>query len=179
MLQGFQPLLLGGRGNVYIATASITAMAAYTATAGIGGPLLYNGGPSGHSGVTAYIMAMGFGLTTASGAGVSVGLTAGATTAPTTTTAITIQGNAQPNLSNTSVCTAYSVGTVSAAGTFFLPVGQVGTAALTAEICDDNFIHLGGVIAVPPGYFCSPAASATMTSGVMQISLVWLELPND
>jgi hypothetical protein len=179
MLLGIQPLLLGGRGNVFIATATVTAMAAYTATAAVGGPLLYNGGPTGHSGVTAYLLAIGYGLTVASAAAVSVGVAGGVTTAPTSTSAIGIQGNAQPNLSNTSVCTAYSTGTVSAAATFFLPTGQVGTSALTAEICDDNFIHLGGVIAVPPGSFATPAASATMTTGVLSISLVWLELPND
>src|ERR1700677_2128317 len=120
MLQGFQPLLLGGRGNVFCATASITAMGLYTTAAGTGGPLLYNGGPTGHSGVTAYIMAISYGCTVAATAAAAIGLTGGPTTAPTSTTAIGSQTNLQLNLSPTSICTAYSSGTVSTAGTFFL-----------------------------------------------------------
>jgi hypothetical protein len=179
MLQGFQPLLLGGRGSVFAASAAITSMAAYSTAAGTGGPLLYNGGPTGHSGVTAYIMAVSYGCTVASTAAAAIGLTGGATTAPTSTTAIGSQTNLQLNLSPTSICTAYSSGTVSTAGTFFLPTGQIGTAALTGEFMDDNFIHLGGVIAVPPGYFCAVSSSATMSTAVLQVGLVWLELPND
>jgi hypothetical protein len=68
---------------------------------------------------------------------------------------------------------------VSTAGTFFLPFGQVGTAALTVEISDDNFVHLGGAITIPPGYFIAVAADAIMTTGVMDVGITWLEMPND
>jgi hypothetical protein len=73
----------------------------------------------------------------------------------------------------------YAKGTVSAAGTLFLPIGQIGTSALTAEISDDNLIHLGGAITVPPGYFAAVSCDATMTSGVIDVGLVWMEMPND
>jgi hypothetical protein len=128
--------------------------------------------------VTAYVMALSFGLTTAATAAASIGLTGGATTAPTSTTAITSQSNLTLNQSATSVCTAYNVGTVSTAGTFFLPVGQIGTSALTAEIADDNFIHLGGVLAVPPGYFCAVSCSSVLSTSVLQVGLVWVEVAN-
>jgi len=178
VLLGFQPLLLGGRGNVFCAYAAVTAPGLYSTAAGTGGPLLYNGTASGHGGVTAYIMALGYGLSVAAAAAGAIGLTGGPTTAPTSTTPITTVGNLQLN-GPASLCTAYSIGTPSAPGTFFMPTGQTGTGGVTVDTADDNFIHLGGVIAVPPGYFCSVAASAVLTSAVMQVSLIWLELPND
>jgi hypothetical protein len=179
VLLGFQPTpILGGRGNAFCAFASITGMVAYTTAAGTGGPLLYNGGPTGHGGVTAYVMAVSYGLSVASAAAGAIGLTGGITTAPSTTTAITAQSNLTLNQSATSVCTAYSVGTVSTAGTLFMPTGQIGTAPLTAEIADDNFIHLGGVLAVPPGYFAAVSASTVLTTSVIQVGLVWVEVAN-
>jgi hypothetical protein len=179
MLAGLSPPpLLGGKGACFSAQALVTAMGLWSTAAGTGGPLLYNGTTPGHGSVTAYLMSVSFGLTTASVAAVTLGLTGGPTTAPTTTTAITSTGNLWLG-GAASKCTAYSIGTVSAAGTFFLPFGQVGTAALTAEISDDNFIHLGGSIVVPPGYFVSVAADAIMTTGVIDVGLTWLEMPND
>jgi hypothetical protein len=35
------------------------------------------------------------------------------------------------------------------------------------------------MVQVSPGNFASVAASATLTSAVMQIGLVWAEIPND
>lgn len=180
MLLGFQPTpILGGRGNAFAASAIVTSMVAYTTAAATGGPLLYNPANTGATkGVTAYIYAVSYGCTVASAAAAAIGLTGGPTTAPTSTTAIDSQTNLTLNQSATSVCTAYRVGTVSAAGTFFLPTGQIGTAPLTGEFMDDNFIHLGGVLAVPPGYFCAVSASVTMTTAVLTVGLVWVEVAN-
>lgn len=180
MLLGFQPTpILGGRGNAFAASAIVTAMVPYTTAAGTGGPLLYNPAVTGAAkGVTAYVMAVSYGCTTAATAAAVIGLTGGATTAPTATTAIDSQTNLTLNQSATSVCTAYRIGTVSTAGTFLLPVGQIGTAALTAEFLDDNFIHLGGVLAVPPGYFCAVSSSVAMTTAVLTVGLVWVEVAN-
>jgi hypothetical protein len=153
-------------------------MGLWSTAAGTGGPLLYNGSATGHGGVTAYLMSVSFGLSIASAAAVAIGLTGGPTTAPTSTTAITSRANLWLG-GQASLCTPYNVGTVSAAGTFFLPFGQVGTAALTNEISDDNFIHLGGAIVVPPGYFIAVACDAIMTTGVIDVGLTWIEMPND
>lgn len=182
MLSGYQiPPNTGGRGNVFVAQAIVTAPVIWTTAAGTGGPLLYNGSVSGTGrGVTAYLLALSYGLTTAATVAGAVGLTGGPTTAPTTTTAIDSSACLRLNAgSPTPLCSVYRVGTVSAAGTFFLPTGQVGTSALTAEIADDNFISLGGVVEVGPGYFASFAASATLSTAVLQVGLVWLEVPND
>jgi hypothetical protein len=182
MLAGYLlPPNTGGRGNIFAAQAIVTAPVIWTTAAGTGGPLLYNGSTAGGGkGVTAYLLSVSYGLTVASTVAGALGLTGGPTTAPTSTTAI--DSSACLRLSSgspTPQCSVYRIGTPSAAGTFFLPTGQVGTAALTAEITDDNFIHLGGAMEVGPGFFAAVAASATLTTAVMQVGLVWLEVPND
>lgn len=182
MLAGFQNHpLLSGRGNVFCAQAIVTAPVIWTTAAGTGGPLLYNGSAaSGGRGVTAYLLTLSYGLTVASTVAGALGITGGPTTAPTTTTAIDSSACLKLNAgAPTPQCSVYRVGTPSAAGTFFLPTGQVGTAALTAEITDDNFIALGGAIEVSPGYFAAFSASATLSTAVLQVGLVWLEVPND
>lgn len=182
MLAGYQiPPNTGGRGNVFMAQAIVTAPVIWTTAAATGGPLLYNGSTAGGGkGVTAYLLSLSYGLTVASTVAGAVGLTGGPTTAPGSTTAIDSSTCLRLNSgSPTPQCSVYRVGTPSAAGTFFLPTGQVGTAALTAEITDDNFVQLGGVIEVGPGYFASFSASATLSTAVLQVGLVWLEVPND
>ena len=182
MLAGFQNSpMTSGRGNLYGATAIVTAPGIWSTAAGTGGPLLYNGSDSAHGGsgrgVTAYLLAISFGLTVASTVAGALGITGGATTAPTTTTAIdSVWSMKLSTAAPTPQCSLYRVGTVAPAGTFFWPVGQVGTSALTAELADDNFINLGGAIEVSPGYFISPCGSAILSTAVMQISIVWLEL---
>jgi hypothetical protein len=178
MLLGINPLLLGGRGSIFSANAVITSMGLYSTAAGTGGPLLYNGSATGHSGVTAYLLSISYGLSVASAVAGAIGITGGPTTAPTTTTAITSKANLWLG-GPTPLCTAYNIGTVSAAGTFFLPTGHVHTGAITVDTDDDNFVHLGGVITVPPGYFVSVAADAVLTTSVIDVGITWIELPND
>lgn len=181
MLNGYQPYPMdGGLGNIYIATVSETALPAYTATI-LGGPLLYNGSGTGASTqkVVARLLSMSYGLTLAATAAAAVGICGGATTAPTsasTTGLISSNANLRTGAPGPQ-CTVYTSGTVSVAATLWLPTGQVGTAALTAEIADDNFVHLGGVISVTPGFFICPAASATLTTAVQQLSICWMEVP--
>ena len=177
MLLGINPLVLGGRGACFCAQATVTAPVIWSTAAGTGGPLLYNGSPTGHGGVTAFILAMSYGLTVASTVAGAIGLTGGVTTAPSSTTVIDSVANLHIG-GQAPLCTAYRIGTPSAAGTFFLPTGHVHTGAITVDTDDDNWIHLGGVIEVPPGSFVSPSASATLTTAVIQIGLVWMELPN-
>lgn len=179
MLRGFQDSPQHqGRGNVFCAYAIETTPGIWSTAAGTGGPLLWNGSPA-QGGVTAYLLAVSFSLSVASGAAGDIGLTGAnaQATAPSTNTAIDSVGNCNIGGPNPA-CTAYRKGTVTNAGTFFMPLGGVDTGAITVGLADDNLIHLGGAIAVPPGAWVSVAASAALTSAVMQIGLWWLEAPN-
>lgn len=179
MLRGFRDWAPGGLGQVFAAKLSVTSLPIFSGT-GMAGPLLYNPPPSaGARGVTAYLLALSYGLTTASTVASSIGVAGGLTTAPTSTnTTGLLSGNL--NLQGpASACSVYSAGTVSQAGSIYLPTGRVHTGAITVDTDDDNFVHLGGVIVVPPGYWAAPAAGATLTSAVIDLGLVWVEIPND
>lgn len=177
MLGSFVPPTFSGRGNVFVAQAIVTAPVIWSTAAGTGGPLLYN--PT-TSGVTAYLLAMSWGLTTASGVSGAIGITGGVSTAPTTTTAIdSSSGTYLSGGTPSPQCSVYRLGTVSAHGTFFFPTGHVHTGAVTVDTDDDNLVHLGGLFSAAPGYFLSPCASATLTSAVIQIGLMWIEIPNN
>lgn len=177
MLLGINPLLNGGRGAMFAANAVVTSMGLYSTAAGTGGPLLYNGTATGHNGVTAYIMSISYGLSVASAVAGAIGFTGGTTTAPTSTTGITSKGNLWIG-GSAPLCSVFNVGTTSAAGTFFVPTGHIHTGAITVDTDDDNFIHLGGTVTVPPGCFFSVAADAVLTTSVIDVGITWLELPN-
>ena len=72
---------------------------------------------------------------------------------------------------------AGGIGTVSAAGTFFVPFANLHTGALTVDNVGTTWVDMGGSIIVPPGYFASVAASATASTTVASISLLYGELP--
>jgi hypothetical protein len=63
---------------------------------------------------------------------------------------------------------------VSAAGTVFIPTHQVGA---TDTDVGELYVPLDGLIQVPPGYFASVAAAATISTMVGKIGLVWAEIP--
>ncbi len=177
MLAGLAPPpYLGGQGSVYSANALVTAPVIWSTAAGTGGPLLYNGTTAGQGGYTAYILAVSWGLSTASTVAGAIGLAMGTTTAPTSTAAVKSSGALWVGAAGPK-CSVYANGTVSTAATNFLPIGHVHTGALTTDTDDDNVVHLGGCIVVPPGSFCSVSASATLTTAVLSIGLVWLEIP--
>lgn len=179
MLRGFQDSPQHrGRGNVFCAYAIETTPGIWSTAAGTGGPLLWNGSAA-QGGVTAYLLAVSFSLSVASGVAGDIGLTGatGQAAAPTSNTVIDSVGNTYIGGQNPA-CTAYRKGTVTNPGTFFMPLGGVDTGAITTAITDDNLIHLGGAIAIPPGSWVSVAASAALTSAVMQIGLWWMESPN-
>lgn len=178
MLGGFRDYVQipgGGRGNVYAARGTVTSLAAYTATA-LNGPLLYN--PVATRGVDAYVLAMSWAVTTAAAAAGSIGICCGSSTAPTSTGSISLSGNLTPGGPNPQ-CSIFASGTVGTAATAYLPLGQVHTGALTVDTTDDNTVHLGGLIHLVPGTFAAAAASATLTTGVLDIGIVWVEIAND
>jgi hypothetical protein len=162
--------------SVYCAyAAGATALPAYTATAL--GPLLWNGATGGPPQLKAVLIGVGLAVTTASAAAVAVGLTwgSGQTTAPSSTTAITLVSSTYANGKQPS-CTAYGAGTVSAAGYSFLPLVNLDTAALTATPVENLWIPIDGMIVLPQGSWCALAASATATTSVLQVSFVWAEV---
>ena len=166
---------LSRAGNLFFAHAIVTASVIYSTAAGTGGPLLYNGLGSG---VVVQLLAAGFGVTTAATAAGAVGITGGTgqTVVPTSTTAIDGSGNCFFG-GAVSKISAYRVGTVATAGAFLIPIGDVGTGALTVMDGKLQFVDLGGIITFGPGGWASLAASATLTTAVMTMGLLWAEIP--
>lgn len=168
-------------GQVFCATANVTAPVIYTTAAGTGGPLLWNNtgqAAGGTSRVMAVLLAMGATLTTATSAAGGLGITGnvGQTSAPTSTTAIDKVANLFIG-GPAPACNTYRVGTVATAGNFFVPTIALGTGAITVDNLDMTWIDLGGLIIVPPGGWASVAAAATATAAVLQIGLIWAEIP--
>ena len=164
--------------DIFFAYASITAPVIYSTAAGTGGPLLWNGSNLQINKVMASIIGVTCALTTVSTVAAALGITGnnGQTAAPTSTTAITASGPSYVG-GPPSLCTAYSVGTVTNAGNFFLPLIGLSTGALTVNNVALGFIDLQGLIAVPPGGWVSLAASATATTTVAKLGLIWAEVP--
>lgn len=162
------------RKNLFTATAIVTAPVIFSTAAGTGGPLLWNGSV----GINAVLIAIGFGQTVSSTVAAAIGLTGGVAqpSAPTATTAIDSKTN---NFIGgaASQATAFRVGTPAVAGLFFIPFADVDTGALTTGVGGVNWVELAGGIIVPPGAWASVAASATATTLVAQIALMWAEVP--
>ena len=178
------------KGQVFMAQAIVTAPVIYSTAAGTGGPLLWNGsgGVSGGSNLAAVdvvILGVSWGVTVASTVASILGLTGGAgqAAAPSGTTAIDgitktrIVGSNIGPLGAGNQASAYRVGTVSTAGNWFHPLGDLTTTPITAFGNNPNFVDLGGMYIVPPGSWIAVAASATATTAVLQVGLVWAEIP--
>lgn len=163
------------RGNLYMAQAIVTAPVIYSTAAGTGGPLLWNGSST----VKASILAIGWGVSTVSTVGAAIGLTgnSGQTSAPASTTAIDgvkncLIGGGAP------ACTAYRIGTPTSAGGFLMPFGDLNTGALTTTPGGFHWVEIGGLFTVPQYGWVSVAASATASTTVMTVGLIWEEIPN-
>ena len=163
------------RGRLFWARAVVTAPVIWSTAAATGGPLLYNG-TSTASGVNAVLLGFGVGITTASGVAGAIGIATGVTTAPGSTTAIdsTTSGLVGGTASQ---CSTYRIGTPSAAATQFIPFGEIHTGAVSVHSVQQNWFDLGGGFIIPPGSFASVSPSATLTSAVVQVSLLWEEVP--
>jgi hypothetical protein len=163
------------RGRLFWSRALVTAPVIFSTAAGTGGPFLYNGTNTA-TGVNAALLGIAITSSVVSTVAAALGITGGPTTAPTGTTAIDSATNAMMS-GSASQCTSYRVATPSAAGAFFLPLMSVHTGALTVDNTSTAFIDMGGSIICPPGYFMSIAASATATTLVAQIAMLWEEFP--
>ena len=75
------------------------------------------------------------------------------------------------------MCEVYRVGTPAAAGTFFMPFGAVHTGALTVDNEGVEWVMLDGMMVLEQHKWASIAASATATTTVASISVIWEEIP--
>lgn len=165
---------LAYRGELFQAYAIVTAPVIYTTAAGTGGPLIWNNS----SDRNVVILAVTFGSSVVTTVAGTLGLTgnSGQTAAPTTTTAIDSNrnlkiGGALPK------STAYRIGTVASAGNFFVPLTAFHTGALTVDTTVPGFIDVGGAVVCPPDCWVSLAGSATMSTLVAQLGLIYTEVP--
>lgn len=161
--------------RLFMAHAIVTAPVVYTTAAGTGGPLLWNGSTN----INASILAVSVALTTvATTTAMGLGITGntGQTSAPTSTTVIDstrnlFLGGAASN------CTTYRIGTPTNAGNFLIPLVSLHLGANTVDTMLSTFIDVGGMLIIPPGGWCSVAATATATAAVLSIGLIWTEVP--
>jgi hypothetical protein len=165
---------LAAAGKLFMAQAIVTAPVIYTTAAGTGGPLLWNGSTS----VNAAIIAVSIGVSTVTTVAATMGLTwnTGQSVVPTATTAIDGRSNMLVG-GAASNCTPYRVGTVLTAGASLLPFANLHTGALTVDNVGTVWVDIGGAVVVPPGAWVSPAASATASTTVATIGMIWAELP--
>lgn len=162
--------------RIFFAHATVTAGVIYSTAAATGGPLLWNGS----SDVVARVLKVGFAVTTASTVTGLLGLTGagGQTAAPSSTTAIENTGCSYVTGTTglKSKCTPYRLGTVTNAGQALMGFAQITTGALTVGRDAMNWIDINRMFVVPPASWCSVSPSATLTTCVMQVCLVWEEV---
>lgn len=165
-------------GQLFCARAIVTAPVIFSTAAGTGGPLLWNNSKAGDQAVNAVLLGVTCALTVVTTVAAALGITgnSGQTSAPASTTAIDTSANLRIG-SPAPRCNVYRVGTPSSAGNFFLPLAQLGTGALTVDNFEVGFIPLHGMVVVPPGSWASIAASATASTTVAQLGLIWAEVP--
>lgn len=163
------------RGNMFHAYSINTAPVIWSTAAGTGGPLIWNPSTSGRNVV---VLAVTCAVTVVTTVAAALGLTGntGQVAAPSTTTAIDGRSNALIG-GAASIATPYRIGTVTVAGGFFLPLFTLNTGALTVDSAKLGWIDVGGAVVCPPGSWVSLAASATATTTVAQLGMVYAEVP--
>lgn len=163
------------RGNLFSVFAIVTAPVIFSTAAGTGGPLIWNPPTSGKN---VCVLAVTCALTVVTTVAAALGLTGntGQTVAPTSTTAIDQRSSGMIG-GQASISTPYRVGTPAAAGGFFFPLLQLHTGALTVDNVALGWIDVGGAVVAPPGSWVSLAASATATTTVAQLGMLYAEIP--
>lgn len=163
--------------KVFYTSAIITAPVIFS-TGGQLGPMLWNKPGSqldGH--ILGVACSEPSTATTVPGA-LGIALTAQATqpTSPTTITGVNCYGGG----SASQMAGVFSTATVLVVAPvpLFLPlIGVAGAAITVGNTITAGFVDLGGLIVVAPGTCGYVCASATLSSGVMTIGLLWAELP--
>ncbi len=162
-------------GYIQQAHAIVTAPVIYTTNTNTGGPVLHNRTAN----KVACLLKVGVGIAVVTTVAASLGLTGRSDQGDTVmggTTAIDSQANMYLG-GSASAMSLYRIATPAAAGSFFLPFGDLHTGALTVDNLGMAWIDVEGLIMVPPGAWISIAASATASTTVMNSALIWAELP--
>lgn len=164
-------------GKVQTAYATVTTPAVFSTTSGVGlgGPLLWN--PPSNL-IDAHLIAVSAVVATAATSSVGgLGLTMGLQPlVPTTTTAIDAKGNALMG-GPASALSLFRIGTVNGTQTTFFPLIQVDTGAITTQNMTPAWNYLDGSFVINPGYFGAITGSVLFTTLVINIGLMWAELP--
>lgn len=163
-------------GNIFFAWAVCTAPIIWSTEVGTGGPVIYN--PS--STHVASILAVGYGVTTASGVIGALGFTGGYDQAATFATSTTITTGGGPNcllVNNSSSRMEAYLDADTNTNRWFYPFASVTTRALTATDYRFNWLDVGGKFVVGEDAFIAISASATLTSFVADVCVVWEEVP--
>jgi len=166
---------LAAEGRLFSAFALITSGVIYSTAAGTGGPLLWNG----TSNMNAHLLGVLVGgVTTANTVATSIGLTGngGQTAAPGSPTAIDASGNMLIGGPGPAM-NVYRIGTVTNAGNRFVPLSAYGTGAINSLVSNPGWIDIGGSMIVPPYGWASVSFGNTATTGVIQLGLIWAEIP--
>jgi hypothetical protein len=161
--------------KVFYTSAIITAPVIFSTAAQLG-PMIWN---KPGSGLDAHILAVGVGSpTTASGVAGAIGYASAVQpTAPTSPTAI-VAVNAYAGGGTSQMAAVNSGGTVIVLpAPIFLPLVSVNTGAITTSVLTTGFVDVGGSLIIGPGNVGYVCASATLTSGVFTIGLLWAEMP--
>ena len=162
--------------KVFYTSAIITAPVIFS-TAIQGGPMIWN---KPGSGLDAHILAVSCGQpTTASSVDGAIGYASGVQpTAPTTPTAI-VAVNAYAGGGPSQMAAVNSTGTVIVLpAPIFMPLISVcGPTVTTAVATAASFIDVAGSLIIGPGNVGYICASATLSSGVFTIGVMWAELP--
>jgi hypothetical protein len=162
--------------KVFFTSASITAPVIFSTAAQLG-PMVWN---RPGSGVDAHILAVSVGAPgTASTVPGAIGLATNAqATVPTTATSITAwnsyTGGAQSQMGG-----VFSTATVIVAPTpIFWPLIGVNTGGITTGMISNSWVEVGGAVVVAPGGIGYVCGSATLSTTVVHIGMLWAELPS-
>ncbi len=163
--------------KVFYTTAIISTPVIYTSAAQIG-PVLWN---KPNSGIDAHLLGYSVGSpTTATSVAGSWGLVMNVQSAQPTAT-----------ITNLPVQNAYAgggpsqlAGVLTTTGNVgilptpvFIPLIGVNTGAITTQVIGGGYVDLGGMFILGPGNMACASVSATLTSGVFSVGLLWAELP--
>ena len=163
--------------KVFYVSAAITAPLSFVTGAAQLGPMIWN---KPGSGLDAHILAICVASpTTASTVGGAIGWASNAqATAPTSPSAAVVPVNAYAGGGAPQMAYVGGTATVSVLPVpIFLPLVAVNTGAVSVNGVSANWLDLGGALIVGPGTVGYVCGSALLSTLVIQIGLVWAELP--
>ncbi len=162
--------------KVFYVSAAITAPVIFSTAAQLG-PMIWN---KPGSGLDAHILAVCVASpTTAATVAGAIGWSSNAqTTAPTSPSAAVVPVNAYAGGGASQM--AYVGGTATVIilpVPIFLPLVAVNTGAVSVNGVSTNWLDVGGALIVGPGTVGYLCGSATLSTMVVHLGIIWCELP--